>query len=405
MPARSSSVTIPRSDRRSSWPRPLPRLGFRSSSSASRGLARLSSPVRSTSRAAGVTSRSWRSPAAGSTNSGSSGSFSARSSRGPRAPNGLVGSPVPTEGPCCSTRSRLSRRASRRKLLHVLLDGEFEPLGSSHPIPVDVRFVLSTRENLPALVEQGKFRRELYERINDVCLKLPPLRQRGQDIVRLAEHFRERFAFDYAKPAVGFSPDALDLLVRHDWPGNVRELESVIQRGVALSQGSRVTSANLSVGLDAESVVLTAGSVFTSSSPSQQPGPPASQRGAGGAREADHHPGAPGLELEPPGDGPCPRYQPDYSLQEDEEVRAPDRGAGPAELRGQGLKLTNRVLRVTPTAPEPGRFETFTSSRADLPPSRPSPPQARPARLLSDPSRPRNLASLQLLHCIPERLL
>ena len=135
------------------------------------------------------------------------------------------------------------------KLLRVLLEGEFEPLGSSQPIPVDVRFVLSTRENLPALVEQGKFRREFYERINDVCLKLPPLRQRGQDIIRLAEHFRERFAFDFAKPVVGFSPDALDLLARHDWPGNVRELESVIQRGVALSQGSKVTSANLAVGI------------------------------------------------------------------------------------------------------------------------------------------------------------
>ena len=108
----------------------------------------------------------------------------------------------------------------------------------------------STRENLPALVEQGKFRRELFDRINDVCLKLPPLRQRGQDIVRLAEHFRERFAVDFVKPSVGFSPDAIDLLARHDWPGNVRELESVIQRGVALSQGPKVTSANLAVGLN-----------------------------------------------------------------------------------------------------------------------------------------------------------
>ena len=135
------------------------------------------------------------------------------------------------------------------RLLAVLIDGEFEPLGSTVAVPCDVRFVFSTRENLPALVEQGKFRRELYERINDVCLKLPPLRQRGQDIVRLAEHFRERFAIDFAKPVVGFSNDALELLARHDWPGNVRELESVIQRGVALSQGPRVTSAHLAVGL------------------------------------------------------------------------------------------------------------------------------------------------------------
>ena len=139
--------------------------------------------------------------------------------------------------------------AIQLRLLRVLLDGEFEPLGSTHAVPVDVRFVFSTRENLPALVEQGKFRRELYERINDVCLKLPPLRQRGQDVILLAEHFRERFAIEFGKPVVGFSPDALELLTRHDWPGNVRELESVVQRGVALSQGAKVTSSNLAVGL------------------------------------------------------------------------------------------------------------------------------------------------------------
>jgi two-component system response regulator HydG len=135
------------------------------------------------------------------------------------------------------------------KLLRVLIDGEFEPMGSNQPIPIDVRFVLATRENLPALVEQGRFRRDLFERINDICLKLPPLRQRGHDVILLAEYFRDRFARDYGKPVVGFSPDAQDLLLRHDWPGNVRELESVIQRGVALSQGPRVTSANLAVGI------------------------------------------------------------------------------------------------------------------------------------------------------------
>ncbi len=135
------------------------------------------------------------------------------------------------------------------RLLQVLIDGEFEPAGASQPSKIDVRFVLATRENLPALVEQGKFRRELYERINDVCLKLPPLRQRGADIARLAEHFREKFARDFAKPTLGFTSDAHELLARHDWPGNVRELESVIQRGVAMSHGPTITSANLAVGL------------------------------------------------------------------------------------------------------------------------------------------------------------
>ncbi len=135
------------------------------------------------------------------------------------------------------------------RLLQAMIEGEYLPLGSSRPVPIDVRFILATRENLPALVEQGKFRRELYERINAVCLKLPSLRKRGPDVVRLAEHFREKFARDFAKPVIGFTPDALDLLARHDWPGNVRELESVIQRGVALSQAPKISSANLAVGI------------------------------------------------------------------------------------------------------------------------------------------------------------
>ncbi|WP_435007881.1 sigma-54-dependent transcriptional regulator [Tundrisphaera lichenicola] len=135
------------------------------------------------------------------------------------------------------------------RLLRVLVDGEFEPMGSTQSIQVDVRFILATRENLPSLVEQGKFRRDLFERINGICLKLPSLRQRGHDVIQLADHFRDRFSREFGKPVVGFTPDAQDLLLRHDWPGNVRELESVVQRGVALSQGPRVTSANLAVGI------------------------------------------------------------------------------------------------------------------------------------------------------------
>ena len=139
--------------------------------------------------------------------------------------------------------------ALQARLLKVLRDGEIEPLGSTVAIPVDVRFILATRDNLPALVEQGKFRRDLFERINDICLKLPPLAQRGDDIVSLAEFFRDKSAREFNKVVAGFTPDALELLARHTWPGNVRELESVVQRGVALSQGPKVNSANLAVGL------------------------------------------------------------------------------------------------------------------------------------------------------------
>ena len=136
----------------------------------------------------------------------------------------------------------------QRQLLRLLQDGEFDPPGSVDPARVDVRIILATHENLPALVEQGRFRRDLYDRVSVVCLRLPPLRDRSGDIEPIAELFRARFAAEFAKPVVGFTPDALDMLCRHDWPGNVRELESVVQRGVALCQGARVTSANLSLG-------------------------------------------------------------------------------------------------------------------------------------------------------------
>jgi DNA-binding NtrC family response regulator len=136
----------------------------------------------------------------------------------------------------------------QRQLLRLLQDGEFEPAGAVEPIRVDIRLILASNENLSTLVEQGRFRRDLYDRVGVVCLRLPPLRERGGDIETLAEHFRSRFATEFSKPVVGFTPDALDLLCRHDWPGNVRELESVIQRGVALCQGARITSANLSLG-------------------------------------------------------------------------------------------------------------------------------------------------------------
>ncbi|WP_406696939.1 sigma-54 dependent transcriptional regulator [Singulisphaera sp. Ch08] len=137
----------------------------------------------------------------------------------------------------------------RLQLLRVLQDREFESMNSNHNGQPDVRFLMSTSENLVGLVEQGKFRQDLYHRISVICLKLPPLRHRGTDIEQLAEYFRARFAQEFNKNVVGFTRDALDCLNKYDWPGNVRELEGVIQRGVVLSQGSRITSGHLSPSL------------------------------------------------------------------------------------------------------------------------------------------------------------
>jgi two-component system response regulator HydG len=131
------------------------------------------------------------------------------------------------------------------QLLRALQDREFESMAANHGGHVDVRFLMSTSENLLGMVEQGKFRQDLYHRISVICLKLPPLRHRGTDIEQLAEFFRARFALEFGKNVVGFTRDALDSLNKHDWPGNVRELEGVIQRGVVLCQGSRITSGHL----------------------------------------------------------------------------------------------------------------------------------------------------------------
>jgi two-component system response regulator HydG len=113
----------------------------------------------------------------------------------------------------------------------------------------EVRFLMSTSENLLRLVEQGKFRQDLYHRASVLCLRLPSLRHRGSDIEQLAEFFRARFSLESGKNVVGFTRDALEVLLKHEWPGNVRELEGVIRRGVSLCQETRITSGHLSPSL------------------------------------------------------------------------------------------------------------------------------------------------------------
>jgi two-component system response regulator HydG len=135
------------------------------------------------------------------------------------------------------------------QLLLSLRDREFEGNGHHHATPSDVRFLMSSSENLPSMVEQGKLRQDLYYRISVICLKLPPLRHRVSDIEALAEYFRARSAQEFGKNIVGFTHDALDALMKHDWPGNVRELEGAIRRGVVLCQGTRITSGHLSSSL------------------------------------------------------------------------------------------------------------------------------------------------------------
>ncbi len=132
--------------------------------------------------------------------------------------------------------------------LHLLRDLQFRDYSAGaaqSSSPGEVRYIMSTSDNLPALIEQGRFRQELYHRISVVMLTPPPLRHRGTDIELLAEAFRARYAQEFRKAVTGFSRDALDILKRHDWPGNVRELEAAIQRAVAMCTGPRISSSHL----------------------------------------------------------------------------------------------------------------------------------------------------------------
>ena len=126
------------------------------------------------------------------------------------------------------------------KLLRVLQERCFEPVGSNDTTEVDVRVILASNEPLEQLVAAGKFRQDLYYRINVVSIELPPLRERIGDIALLAEHFLQEKAKEAGRQITGFSPETLEALRRYAWPGNVRELENVVERAVVLSRATRI---------------------------------------------------------------------------------------------------------------------------------------------------------------------
>jgi PAS domain S-box-containing protein len=124
------------------------------------------------------------------------------------------------------------------KLLRVLQEHEFEPLGSSRTLQVNVRIIAASNRDLEKAVQEGRFRADLYYRLNVLPLTLPALRQRRSDIPLLTAFFVERFARQFGKHITGISQDTVDLLSRYEWPGNIRELQNVIERAVVLTEGS-----------------------------------------------------------------------------------------------------------------------------------------------------------------------
>jgi len=134
---------------------------------------------------------------------------------------------------------------TQKKLLRVLQEREFERVGGTVPIKVDVRVIAATNKNLRDEVAAGRFREDLYYRLNVIEIHMPPLRDRKEDIPALVAHFLNKHRYSPTTPPARISPEALEMLQHYDWPGNVRELENIIERAVVISRGGVITSQHI----------------------------------------------------------------------------------------------------------------------------------------------------------------
>ncbi len=144
-------------------------------------------------------------------------------------------------------------------LLRVLEEKVICRVGGNQRIDVDFRAIAATNRDLEAMVADRSFREDLYYRLNVVTISIPPIRERREDIIPLAEHFLERFCRAMNKKSRSFTPSALRSLTQHDWPGNVRELQNAVERAVVISRGDRIEAEDLPLTGRAE----TAGTVRT----------------------------------------------------------------------------------------------------------------------------------------------
>src|SRR5262249_44518339 len=131
------------------------------------------------------------------------------------------------------------------KLLRVMQEKEFLPLGSTSTVSVDVRIIAATNLDLRRLVESGQFREDLYYRLNVIAINLPPLRDRPEDIPLLAASFLEKYNAENSKTIEGFTPRAMERMLAYQWPGNVRELENLVERAVVLASSRTIDEALL----------------------------------------------------------------------------------------------------------------------------------------------------------------
>ncbi len=131
------------------------------------------------------------------------------------------------------------------KLLHAIEDGEFFRVGGTKPVKVDVRFIAATNRNMKTFISEGKFREDLYYRLNVMDIYIPPLRERREDIEPLSKYFLQKLLPKSSKKITGFTKEAMDILMGYSFPGNVRELENIIERAIILEKNSRITPESL----------------------------------------------------------------------------------------------------------------------------------------------------------------
>jgi two-component system nitrogen regulation response regulator NtrX len=138
---------------------------------------------------------------------------------------------------------------TQAKVLRVLQEQKVEPVGGTSTVTVDVRVIAATNKNLEEEIRKGTFREDLFFRLNVIPFRVPPLRERRQDIPLLARHFIRELSAEYGKRPKDLAPDALEVLAAHSWPGNVRELRNIIERLVIMTPGDRIEAAHLPAGM------------------------------------------------------------------------------------------------------------------------------------------------------------
>lgn len=134
---------------------------------------------------------------------------------------------------------------TQSKVLRILQEQRFEPLGSNQSVSVDVRVIAATNKDLQAEIAEGNFREDLFYRLNVIPFHLPPLRERGDDVIQLAKFFLHQYTMELGEPAKSFSPEAEQLLKNHPWPGNVRELKNLVERLTIMVPGAVIDGAEL----------------------------------------------------------------------------------------------------------------------------------------------------------------